>query len=55
MEEKEEFSFFPPSNASRIGQLTFQPWIKTKKQKLKDKDKRTKIKKPKNENDKNSA
>ena len=44
MEEKEEFSFFPPSNGSCIGQLTFPAMDKNKKQKLKDKDKRTKKK-----------
>ena len=42
MEEKEEFSFFPPSNGSCIGQLTFPVMDENKKQKLKDKDKRTK-------------
>lgn len=45
MEEKEEFSFFPPSNGSCIGQLIFPAMDKNKKQKLKDKDKRTKINK----------
>ena len=54
MEEKEEFSFFSPSNGSCIGQLTFPAMDKNKNQKLKDKDKRTKINKQENENDKNS-
>ena len=56
MEEKEEFSFFLPSNGSCIGQLTFPVMDENKKQKLKDKDKQTKkTNKQENENDKNST
>ena len=54
MEEKEEFSFFPPSNGSCIGQLTFPVMDENKN--LKEKDKQTKkTNKQENENDKNST